>query len=63
MFAMTENLRILFRRWQKQLFTDDIKRTKGINERAIWAAATLVEIDEAYTQKLYGYKSAQEMCR
>ena len=60
-FAMTENMRAILRRWQKQLFPEEIKRSKGINERAIWAANTLVDIDEAYTRKLYGYKSVQDM--
>ena len=40
-FAMTENMRAILRRWQKQLFPEELKKTKEINEKAVWAAATL----------------------
>jgi hypothetical protein len=50
LFAMTENMRGILRRWQKQLFTDQIKRDFDINERSVWSAATMVEVDEAYTR-------------
>ena len=60
---MTENMRVILRRWQKQLFADDVKKSKGINEKAIWSAATLLELDDAYTRKLHGYKSIQDMYR
>jgi len=62
-FAMTENMRTLLRRWQKQLFNDEIKISKGINEKAIWSAATLLELDEEYTRKLHGFKTVPEMYR
>jgi abhydrolase domain-containing protein 2 len=60
---MTENMRAILRRWQKQLFPDEVKKSKGINEKSVWSAATLLELDEAYTRKLYGYKTNQEMYR
>jgi len=60
---MTENMRGILRRWQKQLFPDELKKTKDINEKAIWAAATLQDLDNAYTKKLYGYKTIKEMYR
>lgn len=50
LFAMTENIRGILRRWQKQLFTDQIKQEYDINERSVWSAATIVEVDEAYTR-------------
>ena len=56
-------MRAILRRWQKQLFPDELKKTKEINEKAIWAAATLQDLDNAYTKKLYGYKTIQEMYR
>jgi len=49
-FAMTENMRAILRRCQKQLFTDKIKQEFDINERSVWSAATIVEVDEAYTR-------------
>ena len=62
-FAMTENMRAILRRWQKQLFPEDLKQSKDINEKAVWAAATLQDLDNAYTKKLYGYKTIHEMYR
>lgn len=49
-FAMTENMRLLLRRWQKELFPEEVKRERGIVERDVWSAATLVELDDAYTR-------------
>lgn len=62
-FAMTENMRAILRRWQKQLFPEELKKTKEINEKAVWAAATLQDLDNAYTKKLYGYKTIHDMYR
>lgn len=50
LFAMTENMRSILRHWQKQLFPEELKRDKGIVERDIWSAATLFELDDAYTR-------------
>lgn len=63
LFVMTENMRAIIRRWQKQLFTDQIKHDYDINDRQVWSAATLVELDEAYTRKLLGFESVSEMYR
>ena len=60
---MTENMRAILRRWQKQLFPEELKQSKDINEKAVWAAATLQDLDNAYTKKLYGYKTIHEMYR
>jgi len=60
-FIMTENMRAIMRRWQKQLFTEDVKQRYDINERAIWSAATLCELDEAYTRRISGYSNVDEL--
>ena len=59
-FIMTENMRTILRRWQKQLFTEEIKQKFDINERAIWSAASLVELDEAYTRRISGFATMDE---
>ena len=61
LFVMTENMRTILRRWQKELFPDSVKRDKGINERAVWAAATLIELDEEYNRKRLGFKKLEDM--
>jgi len=63
LYVMTENMRTLLRRWQKELFPEWLKREKGINERSVWAAATLIEMDEAYNRKRLGYKNLEDMYR
>jgi len=63
LFVMTENMRTLLRRWQKELFPENLKKEKGINERSVWAAATLIEMDEAYNRKRLGYKNLEDMYR
>jgi len=59
-FIMGENMRAIIQRWQKQLFTDEVKQRHDINERAIWSAATLCEVDEIYTRRIAGYSSLDE---
>ena len=60
---MTENMRAILRRWQKQLFSEEIKQRYDINVMSIWSAATLIELDEAYTRKIAGYPSLEEFYR
>lgn len=43
------------------LLSDEVKRRFGLNEREIAAAATLPELDEAYTRKIHGFNSTTEM--
>jgi abhydrolase domain-containing protein 2 len=43
------------------LLSDDVKRKYGLNEREIAAAATLPELDDAYTRKIHGFNSTMEM--
>lgn len=59
-FIMTENMRTILRTYQKQLFTEEVKQKYEINERAIWSAASLVELDEAYTRRISGFATMEE---
>lgn len=43
------------------LLSDEIKRTYKLNEREIAAAATLPELDEAYTRRLHNFPSTADM--
>ncbi len=60
LFAMTENIKVLLRRWQRELFPDDLKREKGIVERDVFSAATLYELDDAYAKKMHGFENVDE---
>ncbi len=64
LFVMTENMRMILRRWQRQLFpSEEFKRERGIVERDVWSAATLFELDDVYTRKVHGIASVEELYR
>lgn len=46
---------------RKVLLSDEVKRRFGLNEREIVAAATLPELDDAYTRKIHNFSSTTEM--
>lgn len=62
-YVMTENIRAILRRYKKELFTEEVKQRFDINERNIWSAATLVELDEEYTRRICGFSSLDEFYR
>lgn len=43
------------------LLSDEVRRRFGLNEREVVAAATLPELDDAYTRKVHGFQSTSEM--
>lgn len=43
------------------LLSDEVKHRFGLNEREISAAATLPELDDAYTRKIHNFQSTTEM--
>lgn len=43
------------------LLSDEVKRKYNLNEREISAAATLPELDDAYTRKVHNFTSAHDM--
>jgi len=56
-YAMTENMKSIIRRWHNALFTDEIKKKLGITERQVYSSATLLELDDIYTRRLAGFKN------
>ncbi len=62
LFVMTENMRMILRRWQRQLFpSEEFKRDRGIVERDIWSAGTLLELDDCYTRKIHDFDTVEEL--
>merc|ERR1711970_1515395 len=59
-YAMTENMKSIIRRWHSALFTEDIKRKLGITERQVFNSATLQELDDVYTRKLAGFSNVKD---
>lgn len=62
-YAMTENIKAIIRRWTPVLFHDDVKRVHGINERQVFNAGTLFELDDLYTRKVSGFNNIQDFYR
>lgn len=62
-YAMTENMKAIIRRWTSALFTEEVKTKLALTERQVFQAATLQELDDVYTRKLAGFESVSEFYR
>lgn len=60
---MTENVKAIIMRHRTVLLHDDVKKRCLLNERDIVAAATLPELDEAYTRRVHNFDTVHEMYR
>lgn len=58
---MTENVKNIIMKHRHILLADDVKQRCSLNERDIFAAATLPELDEAYTRRVHNFESVVEM--
>lgn len=58
---MTENVKAIIMRHRAVLLHDDVKLRCCLNERDIAAAATLPELDEAYTRRVHNFESVRDM--
>lgn len=58
---MTESMKSIILRHRHILLHDDVKRRYNLKEREIIAAATLPELDDAYTRKVHNFKSVSEL--
>ncbi|XP_032309225.1 abhydrolase domain-containing protein 2 [Drosophila ananassae] len=61
LYIMTENVKSIILRHRHVLLSDEVKARHNLNEREIIAAATLPELDEAYTRRVYNFPSTQEL--
>lgn len=61
LYIMTENVKSIILRHRHVLLSDEVKARHNLNEREIIAAATLPELDEAYTRRVYNFASTQEL--
>jgi abhydrolase domain-containing protein 2 len=50
LYALTEAIKALILKHRSKLLTDDIKEKYSLNEKDIISAATLPELDDAYTR-------------
>lgn len=60
LYIMTENVKNIILRHRSTLLSEEIKNRFKLNEHEIVAAATLPELDDAYTRKLHNFSTISE---
>jgi len=61
LYVMTENMKRVLMTHQLNVLTEEVKNRYQLCERSIFSAASLPEFDEAYTRRLAGYETVDEM--
>uniref|UniRef100_A0A224XDK5 Putative abhydrolase domain-containing protein 2-like isoform x2 n=1 Tax=Panstrongylus lignarius TaxID=156445 RepID=A0A224XDK5_9HEMI len=61
LYAMTEAMKSIILRHRNILMSEYVKKNHNINEKEVISAATLPELDDAYTRKVYNFKNLSEM--
>ncbi|CAB3362916.1 Hypothetical predicted protein [Cloeon dipterum] len=61
LYFMTENMKSIILRHRKVLLSEDVRKKHKLNERDIFSAATLPELDEAYTRRVHNFGSVREL--
>lgn len=58
---MTENMKNIILRHRNILLTEEVKNRYKLNEHEIISAATLPELDDAYTRKVHNFNTITEL--
>ena len=58
---MTENMKNIILKHRNVLLSEEVKNRFKLNEHEIVSAATLPELDEAYTRKVHEFNSLTEL--
>nr|CAD7257836.1 unnamed protein product [Timema shepardi] len=61
LYVMTESMKTIILKHRHVLLSEEVKRRFNLNEREIIAAATLPELDDAYTRKVHNFNSVGEL--
>lgn len=61
LYIMTESVKNIILKHKQVLLSDEVKQRCMLNERDIVSAATLPELDEAYTRRVHNFRSVQEL--
>ncbi|XP_058798441.1 abhydrolase domain-containing protein 2 [Phymastichus coffea] len=61
LYVMTESVKNIILRHKSVLLSEDVKQRYNLNEKDIVSAATLPELDEAYTRRVHKFKSVKEL--
>lgn len=60
-YVLTENVKSIIMKHRNVLLSDEIKRRFNLNEREIAKAATLLELDAAYTCKIQNFPNVTDL--
>ncbi|XP_015433618.1 PREDICTED: abhydrolase domain-containing protein 2 [Dufourea novaeangliae] len=61
LYIMSESVKNIILKHKNMLLSEEVKQRHNLNERDIISAATLPELDEAYTRKVHNFRSVMEM--
>ncbi|XP_014261305.1 abhydrolase domain-containing protein 2 [Cimex lectularius] len=61
LYAITEAMKNIILRHRSTLLSENAKQEYGLAEKEIIAAATLPELDDAYTRKVHGFTNLSEL--
>ncbi|XP_017885127.1 abhydrolase domain-containing protein 2 isoform X2 [Ceratina calcarata] len=61
LYIMSESVKSIILKHKNILLSEEVKQRYNLNERDIISAATLPELDEAYTRKVHNFRSVKEM--
>ncbi|XP_017768841.1 PREDICTED: abhydrolase domain-containing protein 2 [Nicrophorus vespilloides] len=61
LYIMTENMKGIILRHRNILLADDVKNRHHLVEREIMSAATLPELDDAYTKKMHNFRTITDL--
>ncbi|XP_033207476.1 abhydrolase domain-containing protein 2 [Belonocnema kinseyi] len=61
LYIMTESVKNIILRHKYVLLSEDVKQRHGLIEKDIVSAATLPELDEAYTRKVHNFRSVKDL--
>lgn len=60
---MTENMKNIILKHRHVLLSEETRQRHNLNEREIIAAATLPELDEAYTRRVHNFPTTTDLYR
>ncbi|XP_043465605.1 abhydrolase domain-containing protein 2 [Leptopilina heterotoma] len=61
LYVMTESVKNIILKHKHVLLSEDVKQRHGLIEKDIVSAATLPELDEAYTRKVHNFRSVKDL--
>jgi len=61
LYVMTENVKNIILKHRHILLSDEVKARHNLDERQIIAAATLPDLDEAYTRRIHNFPTTHEL--